>query len=47
MRDNREIFVGLNLAKARDAVAIAEDRRWGEVRYMGEISSDATSVRRR
>ena len=39
-------FVGLDVAKARHAVAVAEDGRQGEVRYLGEIGADAESVRR-
>jgi transposase len=40
------VFVGLDVAKARHAVAVAEDGRNGEVRYWGEIDADAESVRR-
>jgi hypothetical protein len=41
-----EIFVGLDVAKSRHAVAVAEDGRQGEVRYLGEIGADKESVRR-
>jgi hypothetical protein len=41
-----EVFVGLDVAKARHAVAIAEDGRQGEIRFLGEIDADPTSVRR-
>jgi transposase len=41
-----EVFVGLDVAKARHAVAIAEDGRQGEIRYIGEMDADPTSVRR-
>ncbi len=34
------------MAKAKRAVAIADEGRVGEVRYFGEIASDAASVRR-
>jgi hypothetical protein len=34
------------VAKARHAVAIAEDGRRGEIRFIGEIGADPTSVRR-
>ncbi len=34
------------MAKARHAVAIAEDGRRGEIRFLGEIDADPTSVRR-
>jgi transposase len=40
------VFIGLDVAKARHAVAVAEDGRNGEVRYWGEIDADAESVRR-
>lgn len=46
MEQHNEVFVGLDVAKARHAVAVAEDGRRGEVRYLGEIGSDAESVRR-
>jgi transposase len=46
MEKHSEIFVGLDVAKVRHAVAVAEDGRAGEVRYIGEIGSDAESVRR-
>jgi len=38
--------VGLDVAKARHAVAVAADGRLGEVRYLGEIGTDPESVRR-
>src|SRR4051794_14731077 len=41
-----EIFVGLDVARSRHAVAVAEDGRQGEVRYLGEIGADKESVRR-
>src|SRR3954466_8760920 len=41
-----QVFVGLDVAKARHAVAVAEDGRQGEVRYLGEIGADKESVRR-
>jgi transposase len=43
---HREVFVGLDVAKLRHAVAVAEDGRDGEVRFFGEIGADAASVRR-
>jgi hypothetical protein len=46
MEQNNESFVGLDVAKSRHAVAVAEDGRFGEVRYLGEIAADPTSVRR-
>jgi len=41
-----EVFVGLDVAKARHAVAVAEAGREGEVRYFGEIDADPVAVRR-
>ncbi len=46
MEQHTEVFVGLDVAKARHAVAVAEDGRQGEVRYFGEIGADPESVRR-
>lgn len=46
MEQHTEVFIGLDVAKARHAVAVAEDGRNGEVRYWGEIDADAESVRR-
>jgi transposase len=46
MGQHTEVFVGLDVAKARHAVAVAEDGRQGEVRYFGEIGADPDSVRR-
>jgi transposase len=43
---NSEVFIGLDVAKARHAVAIAEEGRQGEVRYFGEIDADPAAVRR-
>lgn len=46
MGQHSEVFVGLDVAKARHAVAVAEDGRDGEVRYLGEIDADPAAVRR-
>lgn len=46
MGQHTDIFVGLDVAKVWHAVAVAEDGRRGEVRYLGEVGSDAESVRR-
>jgi transposase len=46
VEQHTDFFVGLDVAKARHAVAIAEDGRNGEVRYLGEIDADKESVRR-
>jgi transposase len=44
--EHTEVFVGLDVAKTRHAVALAEDGRQGEVRFLGEIDADPASVRR-
>lgn len=46
MDEHSGVFVGLDVAKARHAVAVADGGRGGEVRYLGEIDADPTSVRR-
>jgi transposase len=46
MQQHTEVFIGLDVAKARHAVAVAEEGRNGEVRYLGEIDAEAESVRR-
>jgi transposase len=44
--EHSEVFVGLDVAKAKHAVAIADGGRQGEVRYLGEIEADPASVQR-
>ncbi|TIP82106.1 MAG: IS110 family transposase, partial [Mesorhizobium sp.] len=46
MADYREAFVGIDVAKQRNAVAIAEAGREGEVRFFGEVDASDTSMRR-
>lgn len=46
MVDYSEVFIGLDVSKDSHAVAVAEGGRDGEVRYFGEIASDAAAVRR-
>ena len=41
-----EVFVGIDVAKARNAVAIADGERGGEVRYLGEVNASEESMRR-
>lgn len=41
-----EVFIGLDVSKDSHAVAVAESGRAGEVRSYGEVSSDASAVRR-
>jgi hypothetical protein len=40
----REVFVGIDTAKARNAAAIAEAGRQGEVRYLAEIDNTPDAV---
>ena len=42
----KDIFVGIDVAKARNAVAIADDGRSGEVRFFGEVDASDESMRR-
>ncbi len=46
MEKHSEVFVGLDVAKAKNAVAIAEGGRNGEVRYLGEIENTPETTRR-
>ena len=39
MKRDGEAFVGIDTAKLRDAVAIAEAGRSGEIRYLGEFDN--------
>lgn len=41
-----EVFVGIDVAKLRNAVAVADAGREGEIRYLGEFDSDEASMRR-
>src|ERR1700748_43669 len=42
----KEVFVGIDVAKLRNAVAIAEAGRDGEIRYMGEFDASPEGVTR-
>ena len=46
MGDIIDIFVGIDVAKVRNAIAIADGERGGEVRFFGEVDSSEESVRR-
>ncbi len=37
MEDNARVFVGIDVAKLRNAVAVADGQRNGEFRYLGEF----------
>jgi transposase len=44
MRDDSEVFVGFDTSKLRNAVAVAEDGRSGEVRFLGEIENSGPAT---
>jgi hypothetical protein len=44
--DYREAFVGIDVAKLKNAIAIAESGRNGEIRYVGEVEASDASMRR-
>ena len=46
MADYKEAFVGIDVAKLKNAIAIAEFGRDGEVRYFGEVEASDASMRR-
>ncbi|CAN7771351.1 hypothetical protein LJR245_007551 [Rhizobium leguminosarum] len=46
MADYREAFVGIDVAKLKNAIAIAESGRNGEIRYVGEVEASDASMRR-
>lgn len=41
-----QAFVGIDVAKSRNAIAIAEGERGGEVRFVGEVDASDDSMRR-
>ncbi|WP_246781221.1 IS110 family transposase [Rhizobium sp. BK591] len=44
--DYREVFVGIDVAKLKNAVAVAESGREGEVRFWGEVDVSDANMRR-
>lgn len=46
MKDYTEVFVGIDTSKLRNAVAIAEQGRQGEIRYLGEIANTEAATRK-
>jgi transposase len=46
MKQYSEAFIGLDTAKKKHAVAIADVGRAGEIRYLGEIDSSPVAVER-
>ena len=45
MQDYSEVFVALDVSKSKNAVAIADGSRRGEVRYLGEIENTPEATR--
>ncbi len=45
MKDYREVFVGIDAAKAHNAIAVADAGGEGEVRYFGEVDESAENMR--
>jgi transposase len=46
MQQNSKVFVGLDTSKLKISVAVAEDGRQGEVRFLGEIDNTPEAMRR-
>lgn len=46
MADYRKAFVGIDVAKLRNAIAIADAGREGEVRFFGEVDASDESMGR-
>ena len=46
MGHHSEAFIGIDTAKLRNAVAIAEAGRRGEVRYLGEVDTSEAATRK-
>ena len=46
MDQHSRAFIGIDTSKLRNAVAVAEEGRDGEVRYLGEstVTSNCTSI---
>ena len=46
MGHHTEAFVGIDTSKSRNAVAIADSGRGGEVRYLGEFPATEAAIRK-
>ena len=46
MQQNSKVFVGLDTSKLKISVAVAEEGRQGEVRFLGDIDNTPEAVRR-
>jgi transposase len=42
----KEVFLGIDVAKARNAIAVTGGERGGEVRFVGEVDASEESMRR-
>ena len=47
MVEDSTVFVGIDAAKLKNAVAVAEFGGSGEVRYIGEVDASSEAMRRR
>ena len=46
MGQSTEVFVGIDVAKERNVIAVADGERGGEVRFLGEVDASPESMRR-
>ena len=46
MGHHSEVFIGIDTSKSRNAIAIADGGRGGEVRYLGEFAATEAAVRK-
>ena len=46
MGHRTEVFVGIDTSKSRNAIAIADGGRGGEVRYLGELPATEAAIRK-
>ncbi|MBP2568553.1 transposase [Agrobacterium tumefaciens] len=46
MKHCTEVFIGINVSKARNAIAVADGECGGEVRYLGEVDASVENMRR-
>jgi hypothetical protein len=46
MDQHTDVFVGIDVAKSRNDIAIADTERGGEVRYFGEVDAATDAMRR-
>ena len=45
MDHHTEAFIGIDTSKSRNAIAIADGGRGGEVRYLGELPATEAAIR--